>query len=197
MNISLLTVIFISACSLGKPPFKVIQLLWMNLVMDVFAACAICTEPFVHREDTESLPRESRKARIIRPVMWRNILPQALYQIVVMIILMFGGQAMFFDEQFDIITTEDYDMKECLGKTGDDLKNCSGAPTDKLRKDVACFHTYMLMNIINMINCRVVSESQDNVFKTLFNNKIFWIVFLGELAFQNGMIITGYLGPPF
>ena len=75
MNISLLTVVFISACSIGKPPFKVIQLLWMNLVMDILAACAICTEPFVHSDDNESLPRESRKARIIRPEMWRNIIP--------------------------------------------------------------------------------------------------------------------------
>jgi len=113
MNISLLTTIFIAACSIGKPPFKVIQLLWMNLVMDILAACAICTEPFIHREDTESLPRESRKARIIRPVMWRNILPQAAYQITVMIILMFGGQAMFFKEPFDIITTPDFEQVEC------------------------------------------------------------------------------------
>lgn len=47
MNLSLLTTVFIAACSIGKPPFSVIQLLWMNLVMDIFAAAAICTEPFV------------------------------------------------------------------------------------------------------------------------------------------------------
>lgn len=180
MNISLLTVVFISACSIGKPPFKVIQLLWMNLVMDILAACAICTEPFVHREDQESLPRESRKARIIRPGMWRNILPQALYQICVMIVLIFGGQAMFFEKEFNIITAKDYDEK---------LK----IPTDKMRKDVACFHTFMLMNMINMINCRVVNENQDNVFKTLFNNKIFWFILIIELAAQNGMIFSGYI----
>jgi len=150
----------------------------MNLVMDVLAACAICTEPFVHREDQESLPRESRKARIIRPAMWRNILPQAVYQIVVMIILIFGGQAMFFEKEFNIITTEDYDEVTKL-------------PTDKMRKDVACFHTFMLMNLINMINCRVVSETQENVFKTLFNNKIFWMIWLIEMAAQNGMILAG------
>jgi Ca2+-transporting ATPase len=50
MNISLLTTVFIAACSMGKPPFSVFQLLWMNLVMDVLAACAICTEPFVHSD---------------------------------------------------------------------------------------------------------------------------------------------------
>jgi hypothetical protein len=44
-----------------------------------------------------------------------------------------------------------------------------------------------------MINCRVVDEFQDNVFKTLFNNKIFWFVFLVELLAQNGMVLSGYI----
>jgi hypothetical protein len=57
----------------------------------------------------------------------------------------------------------------------------------------------MLMNIINMINCRVVNENQDNVFKTLFNNKVFWIIFVIELAAQNAMIFATELteGTPF
>jgi Ca2+-transporting ATPase len=46
MNISIVTIVFISACVIGLPPFNVIHLLWMNLVMDVLAAISICTEPF-------------------------------------------------------------------------------------------------------------------------------------------------------
>jgi Ca2+-transporting ATPase len=91
MNISIVTIVFISACVMGTPPFSVIQLLWMNLVMDVFAASAICTEPFVQREGDAQLQRISRKEKLIKPVMWRNILPQVLYQVVIMIILMFGA----------------------------------------------------------------------------------------------------------
>jgi hypothetical protein len=51
----------------------------------------------------------------------------------------------------------------------------------------------MLMNIFNMINCRVVSENQRNVFATILNNKIFWVVFIIELLVQNGMVLSGYL----
>lgn len=142
MNISLLTVIFISSCSIGPPPFKVIHLLWMNLIMDVFAACALCTEPFIHREGVACLPRESRKAKIIRLNMWRNILPQVVYQVLVMVILMFAGQCMFFDKSFNIITLE--------------TRDSNSDPTDRMRKDFACFHTFVLMNLFNMINCRVV-----------------------------------------
>lgn len=123
--------------------------------MDVLAACAICTEPFVHSDDNESLPRESRKARIIRPSMWRNILPQVAYQVVVMIILMFGGQAMFFEKPFNIITTPLTEKKEM---TVDGETTTAFTKTNRYVKDTACFHTFMLMNIINMINCRVVDE---------------------------------------
>lgn len=73
----------------------------------------------------------------------------------------------------------------------DEGNSLAGQPTNKLRKDIACFHTFMLMNIINMINCRVINANQDNVFKTLFNNKIFWIVFIIELGVQNAMVFAG------
>jgi len=94
---------------------------------------------------------------------------------------------MFFEKDFNIITTDDYYPKDDPNIKPELWEK----PTDKLRKDVACFHTFMLMNIINMINCRVVTENESNVFKTLFNNKIFWFVFLFEMAVQNGMILSG------
>jgi hypothetical protein len=93
-----------------------------------------------------------------------------------MIILMFGGQAMYFPQQFNIITTP---LRCCKDGTTDaqkadiygnkDIK--SGDPSNRMRKDTLCFHTFMLMNLINMINCRVVKENESNVFKTLLNNK--------------------------
>lgn len=39
-----------------------------------------------------------------------------------------------------------------------------------------------------MINSRVVVDGELNVFKTLFNNKYFWIVFLFEMGVQNAII---------
>lgn len=117
--------------------------------------------------------------------MWRNILPQALYQIVIMIILMFGAQAMYFDEPFDIVTSDLRDKD-------------SNLPEGRLRKDTLCFHTFMLMNIINMINCRVVNENEDNVFKTIFDNGMFWIIFILEMVVQNGLVFLAAIeAPPF
>jgi hypothetical protein len=51
------------------------------------------------------------------------------------------------------------------------------------------FHTFMLMNIFNMINCRVIDEDQMNAFnKTLIplpkGAMIFWIIFGFEMYVQ-------------
>jgi len=125
MNISLITVIFLSSLTVGRPPFAVIHLLWMNLIMDTFAAVALCSEPPFEEaklkkegdEDKEekeedeaekkSKMRISRKDPIFNVNMWRNIVPQAIYQIVVMCVLMFCGQLIFFEESFNIITEPD------------------------------------------------------------------------------------------
>ena len=64
MNIVILTITFISVCVMGMPPFAVIHLLWMNLVMDILAAISICTEPFdqspSREKENEKLKRISR-----------------------------------------------------------------------------------------------------------------------------------------
>ena len=58
-------------------------------------------------------------------------------------------------------------------------------PTNRLVQDTVCFHTFILMNIFNQINCRVLDNSEKtewNVFKTLNNNIYFWIVLVFELV---------------
>jgi hypothetical protein len=42
-----------------------------------------------------------------------------------------------------------------------------------------------------MINCRVVDKDEMNVFKTLFNNYIFWIILAIEILIQQFMINQG------
>lgn len=42
-----------------------------------------------------------------------------------------------------------------------------------------------------MINCRVVDKDELNVFKTIFNNYIFWIILAIEILLQQLMINQG------
>lgn len=45
--------------------------------MDILAAAAICTDPFVERfdENIPTLKRVGRKDKLITDVVWRNVLP--------------------------------------------------------------------------------------------------------------------------
>lgn len=54
--------------------------------------------------------------------------------------------------------------------------------------DTFIFHVFMLMNLFNSINCRVIVLNKINVFSSLHHNGIFLIVLGGEFLFQQWMI---------
>lgn len=72
----------ISALILGQTPFAIIQLLWINVVMDIFAALALATEPPPMNNDktTETAKRMSKTEKIITQTMWKTIFGQVAYQ---------------------------------------------------------------------------------------------------------------------
>lgn len=115
-------------------------MLWANLVMDILGAIALGTEEPRCESSTEP-PRISRKEQIIDSRMWRQILVMASYQLIVMIILIYFGTFMFFDQSFNIITEPIRDP-------------VTGNPTDRLKLNTILFYTFILMNIFNQINCR-------------------------------------------
>jgi len=97
-----------------------------------------------------------------------------VYQLLVLLVLVYFGEFIFFKKPFNIIYEE--------------LRDENGKATDHLVLDTIIFHTFILMNLFNQINCRVVDPEEFNVFKTLFNNPTFWAVMIFELAIQNWMI---------
>ncbi|KAL8548160.1 hypothetical protein ACS0TY_007470 [Phlomoides rotata] len=97
VNVAALVVNFIAAVSAGDVPLTTVQLLWVNLIMDTLGALALATE-----RPTEELMHNRPVGRVeplITNVMWRNILPQALYQITVLLILQFRGKSIFNVEE--------------------------------------------------------------------------------------------------
>lgn len=148
-------------------------MLWVNLIMDILGAIALGTEPArkecqVSEENKQK--RVSRSDKIMLKEMWRQILIQVCYQVLVMIILMYFGGLIFFGGEIDLVYTP--------------LRNKNGQPTNRMTLDTIIFHTFVIMNLLNQINCRIIDSKEINVFKTLLNNPIFWIVFLLELVIQ-------------
>lgn len=182
INFSLLSIVFISGATLGNIPFNVIQLLWMNLIMDILAAISLGTEPITEKpagsviDKGSNEKRVSRKEKIFQPGMWRSIVVQTLYQVIVILCLMYFGPMVFFEEPYNLITKP---LRE------------HDAPTDRMVLNTMIFMTYFLMNMVNQINSRLLGDTEVNPCPTLCNNFIFWVVFLLEMAVTHGMLFLG------
>jgi len=173
VNVSCIFIVILSGTTLGKSPFSVFQLLWINLVMDVLAAIALATEaphPTELRKE-----RIKQKDRIITPFMKRTILSQVAYQAFVMVILLYLGP-IFFGIEYDMISEKLMDGVD---------------PTNRLVHYTFLFHTFVLMNLFNMFNCRKLSSPADpelNVFERLHHNWWFLLILFVEFNIQFAMV---------
>jgi len=173
VNFSALAVVFIGACFMGESPLTVVQLLWINLIMDTMAALALATErphPSIIRS-----PPIKKGDTILTPVLWRQIYGMSLYMVIVMTILMFFGEIM-------------WDLPyEKADKTfnGD-------VPTNKGIHYTILFNTFIFMQIFNEINCRKVGPKQFNVFAGIFSNWYFIAIVVGTVALQ--MVFVQHFG---
>jgi len=68
-------------------------MLWVNLIMDTCGALALATEP--PSDDLLKDKPYPRNENIMTAIMYRNIAGQAIYQMIVLIVLLFGGQQIF------------------------------------------------------------------------------------------------------
>lgn len=72
VNIVAVLLVLISGATLGQSPLNVIQLLWINMVMDTLAALALATEPPHPTELNKD--RVRKHDRLITSVMLRNVI---------------------------------------------------------------------------------------------------------------------------
>jgi P-type Ca2+ transporter type 2C len=93
VNVVALTITFLSAVAGYQPPLNAVMMLWVNLIMDTMGALALGTEP-PHEELLDRRPYRRDASLISRP-MWRNILCQATYQLIVLVFLLNRGPRLF------------------------------------------------------------------------------------------------------
>ncbi len=87
INVSALAITFLGILFFNvKAPFTVLQLLWINVIMDTFASIALCSEP--PRPGVMKLPPKRRDENIVTPTMLRTIAVTAGFFIVVMLTLL-------------------------------------------------------------------------------------------------------------
>lgn len=93
VNISAVVTALTGAFAYQTSPLAAIQLLWVNLLMDSLASLALASEPPV--DALLKRPPVNRTDHMITKHMWANMLGQASYQIVVVMLLLFEGPVWF------------------------------------------------------------------------------------------------------
>ncbi|KAH7430908.1 hypothetical protein KP509_08G020300 [Ceratopteris richardii] len=152
VNVAALTINFVAAVSSGDVPLTAVQLLWVNLIMDTLGALALATEP--PTDDLMCKPPIHRNDPLISYVMWRNILGQALYQVIVLLTLQFRG-------------------KELMKLHGPNADGISGT---------VIFNSFVLCQLFNEVNAR--KPEKWNIFEGFFNNTLFMAVLVITLVLQ-------------
>ncbi len=169
VNFVAISMAFIGGAVLRESPLNAIQMLWVNLIMDTLASLSLATEP----PDDDLLERKpyGRFESLITPLMWKNIIIQAIFQIIVLNVLLFRGPHLL-GVQSSINTPVWNDS------TG--------------RHYAIFFHTFVLLQLFNEINAKKLKNEELNVFKGFFNNPL--CVLIMALEFGGQVLIVQYGG---
>lgn len=89
VNVVAMFIVFFGSVVLKDSPLNAVQMLWVNLIMDTFAALALATEP--PADDILTRMPYKKDAPIVTQLMWRNVMGHSVYQILVLCIVLFAG----------------------------------------------------------------------------------------------------------
>ncbi|MFZ9824139.1 MAG: calcium-translocating P-type ATPase, PMCA-type [Gemmataceae bacterium] len=171
INLSALIIAFIGPLIGIRPPFTILQLLWINVIMDSFAAIALCSEE--PDPNLLKLPPKKRNESILSRAMLWNIATTGLFMVVVMIALLLG-------------------MKHFHWLSGDQLPNTAWEFAPLNEHQISMFFSgYVLMQVWNMINCRSLRPGQ-GVFRGILRNKAFLAIMATIVVVQLLIVQTGY-----
>ena len=164
---------------LGVPlPLTVTQLLWINIIMDTFAALALSTEPPRPKTMTEHpIPRN---ASIITKTMGITILTVSLYQLVILFAGLFFGW--FVDPAHRYNASIPVSDPEYL--------------THNLQALTVFFTVFVMFQFWHKFNCRALTYD-DSVFRFLTKNKPFIFIVTAITVVQIVMVQIPVVGEFF
>ncbi|UNI18879.1 plasma membrane calcium [Purpureocillium takamizusanense] len=161
VNITAVLLAFITAVydEHMKSVLRAVQLLWVNLIMDTFAALALATDP--PTEKILNRPPQGKKAPLITINMWKMIIGQAIFQLVVTLTLYFAGMDM-------------------LGYR----------PDQRIELDTLIFNTFVWMQIFNEFNNRRL-DNRFNILEGVHRNHFFIGINCLMVGLQVAIIFVG------
>ena len=155
VNFVALTCAFIGPLVGVSLPLTVTQLLWINIIMDTFAAIAYSTDP--PREFSMRRKPVSRQAHIIMPSMWFSILCNSAFQVAMLgCVLYFGWFLEPGEQKFEF---------------GCDLTD-SSVVAENIKALTVFFTTFVMFQFWHKFNCRALFHNE-NPFTMLRRNRLF------------------------
>ena len=183
INLVALVVAFVAAITTGETPLNVLQLLWVNLIMDSLAALALATEAPT-RELLEQLPH-GRNEPLINGKMAKHILIQGTYQCFWLFLIFYGLPAHF--QYFKVYPCQDNETEEECRTRQDNEQEKSNSMV---------FNTFIWMQLFNEINARRINDEL-NVFQGIFTGWIFAGVWVLTVGFQVIIMVVEPVGNIF
>ncbi|CAF1442139.1 unnamed protein product [Rotaria sp. Silwood1] len=150
---------FIGVCITQESPLRSVQILWIYLSMNTLAslvfAIDIPTDEILRRK-----PYECTRPLISR-TMIKNIMSHAIYQLAVMLFILFDGSKVF------------------------NIDN--DRPVDSIFKPseqfTMIFNVFVLMTLFNEINCRKI-YGEKNIFHGISTNPFFYVIWIVTFVVQ-------------
>jgi Ca2+ transporting ATPase len=130
VNVSAVVTALTGALAYQTSPLAAIQLLWVNLLMDSLASLALASEPPV--DELLNRPPVNRTDSMITKHMMANMVGQAVYQITVVMVLLFAGPSF-------------------LNITPGNIVEASGSNSEHY---TIIFNSFVWMQLFNEINSR-------------------------------------------
>jgi P-type Ca2+ transporter type 2C len=172
INVSALAIAFLGPFLGVKPPFTVLQLLWINVIMDTFAAIALCSE--APRRGLMTVPPKKRDESILSREMLRTILITGGFFVVVMLAILLGMQHANWFRGEGAVSSE--------------------FPYLSARQVTIFFTVYVLFQLWNQINCRSLTPAVSGL-RGLFGNPMF--LFIAFLTLLGQVLIVTFGGTIF
>lgn len=173
VNVTAILIVFVTAIASNSEEsvLSAVQLLWVNLIMDTFAALALATDPAT--PSVLDRKPEVPGSPIINASMLKVITSQSLYKTAVVFVLHFAGrQILGYRTEY---TTDEEEAE--FSAQGTQLKTL-------------VFNAFVWCQIFNQINCRRL-DNKLNIFEGIHKNWWFIVMFCIMVGGQVLIVFVG------
>ena len=120
VNFGACIIVFLCSCIGNETPLTSIQMLWVNLIMDSLGSLALATEP--PYQDLLRKKPTNRNESIINGKMWKHIVGQSIFEIVILIILYLTAPKFMKENKSGIKESAAF-IRQCFGNLPGNAEN--------------------------------------------------------------------------